>query len=360
MSLVETAQLTHMNEILASNIPSEDLRLRPNLLVEANLANIPWVNFDRTKKAEKGDGSIFRYKQKIDDTLMSCTVAVTIPKKEMDGKLISDTLPTQFDHDVFFCITDLWDEQGRNSNGEVIFRVVDICKRLQISLDSGKNYKLIRTAIDRLSRVVITSKNAFYNAENNIRVDTVVDLMKSEMLSSSDRKIDRVKAILSNQILKNLKRNYSTQINRRIYQDLENGFSKRIFNIVSTQSQQKTAPPRYYDFELFNLAELLPMKGVKHVSKIKDRLSRTINEFKEKNIYECHYIKQSKNSEILRLIPLEKPLDLLDIYAVPTFLGLMFEVYGESLEETLSVSKEAIAQHVNKEHRTLTLEGGTL
>jgi len=333
-----------------------DLRLRPFFLVEANLASLPWVDFDRNHRNGKSDGHVFRYQEIVDGTILTCTVTVAMPKVVRNGELVQDTLPTQFDHDVYFCITDLWDEQGRPADVVVFFRVGDICKRLQINTDSGKNYEMVKSAINRLSRVVITSQNAFYSADENTRIEAVIDLMKSVTVTNQKRKIDLVKVELSAKVLANLNKNHTAKINRVMYQRLEHGFSKRLFNLVTTR-EQINKERGVFDFELFNLAEILPIKGAKYVSEIKNRLRRAVKELQTKNIFFCEFIRQSKNHEVLRLIPVEKSVELIGSDSVLRFTGMIYEIYGKSIEDILQVPNQAIFQYLKKNTRVIELEG---
>src|SRR5689334_18554211 len=95
----------------SANEKKEDLSLRPFLYVEANLSTIPWVQFGRNLKSETKDKVVFKYSTLVSKGLLKCSVVVSMADFGLDDgePKRGNSLPTQFDHDVYLCIMDLWD-----------------------------------------------------------------------------------------------------------------------------------------------------------------------------------------------------------------------------------------------------------
>ena len=353
----------------AANEKKEDLSLRPFLYVEANLSTIPWVQFGRNLKSEAKDKVVFKYSTLMNKGLLKCSVIVSMADFGLDDgePKRGSSLPTQFDHDVYLCIMDLWDEQGRSPEGKICFRVSDICKRLLIN-GSGKNYQLVKDSIQKLLNVRIHSDKAFYSASSSERITATFSLFDGKIhevtRSRNGRKANQnrakiegtVELSLSNVILENLMNNYATKLTRIVYQHLSNGFAKKLFSLVA-HKEQIDQERRSFDFDPFYLADILPITGVKHLSTIKVRLKPALEELKEKKLFQYEYITQGKN-EVLRLIPVHEEKDFVGTSAVGRFLGQIYEVYnGKDLTKVLDISQEAIVGSLERDNRVKKLNG---
>jgi hypothetical protein len=324
---------------------------RPHINTEANLAVIPWV-VARTKKGNQNE-ILFKYSEVKEGTVVHKKVLVSMASKEKDGKPIRETLPTQFDHDVFSCVVDLWHEQGRSRDGRVEFRTVDVCRHLLIDHKSGENRRSVNASLNRLSRLTIESSNAFYSATMKKRVNKTFGLfsLQSESEGAIRTSPNRTHTVFLDQIiLENLSHNYSLQLNRISYQKLKNFYSKRIFNLVAHQEQIEGHRERF-DFDVFYLAEFLPISGARHVAKIKERLAISLKELTEKGIFTYEYVSQPK-SEILRLYSEFKSPDFLDDADAKKFVGVIYECYKVQIEEVLKLNEEDISNLVRKDKRT--------
>lgn len=358
---------------IAENISEkkEDLSLRPFLYVEANLATIPWVQFGRNLKSEAKDKVIFRYSTLVNGGLLKCSVIVSMADFRLEDKKPEkqrgSILPTQFDHDVYMCVMDLWDEQGRSPEGKICFRITDICKRLLVN-GSGKNYQLIKDSIQRLLNVRIHSDKAFYSTSASERITATFSLFDGKIhevvRSKNGQKTTRskgkaegtVELNLSRVILDNLKNNYATKLTRIVYQHLNNGFAKKLFSLVA-HKEQIDHERRSFDFDPFYLADILPITGVKHLSTIKVRLKPALEELKEKKLFHYEYITQDQN-EVLRLIPVHEEKDYIGSSALKKFLGNIYEAYkGKDLTEVLGISEDAILGYLEKDDRVKKING---
>lgn len=322
---------------------------RSFILGEANLIYLPWVSFQKAHRKQASSSITFRFQEVVDEVLMNAVISVSSGSIVLDGEVIPPNLPSQFDHDVLLSITDLWDTQGQSPDGKVEFKVVDILRSLKISERSGGNRKLVKVAILRLSSVTFASENAFYSAKENRRITDTFNILSSS-ISEKNEHIDKITVWLSQPILNNLKRKYVTKIDRPAYEQLNNCYAKRLFNIVTHAQQVNSDSKDSYEFELNLLAQILPIKGAEQPSKIKERLRAGLEELEAKKILYFEYLqrKDGQNRNFLRLIPLTKKKDFLTANDLKRFLGAIYETYGCHLDTVIRISERQIKNYIAK------------
>jgi hypothetical protein len=162
---------------------------------------------------------------------------------------------------------------------------------------------------------------------------------------------------LSKYILRNMLSNYQGIISRKTYQSLEIGFAQRLFSLYQYRSQfggQKNC----VDFELMDLATILPMSGKLYPSIVKDRLKNPLKELSDRKILKHEYIK-ALNKTILRLTPfhLEKE-HLNSISSAQRFLNLCRDVYKTDLLSEFDLNEEGFLSILKKYAREIECQGG--
>ncbi len=325
----------------------EDLQTRPNFSVEANFMFLPIFSFD--KKASDKRSKITHSVPILKNGVVTTSVlSVATSEIIRDGKSINPGLPGAFDMQILFCLMDLWDEQGRNPDGVVRFRLTTICKRLNLSI-SGRTYADMKFSIKKLAVTKVESVMSFFSQEKAAYMNTIVGILDHpEFISAKTQKgsDDTCQVTLSKYILKNLLNNFTAQINRKIYQALGNGFSQRLLSLFLYR--QQVHRDEYVEFELMDLAQILPMSGKLFPSKVKERLQTALNELTEKRVLKHEFIKVS-GKNFLRLSSFEEPKDyLVGPERISKFKHMAEFVYGIDPFHYFEIADEMIEKMLSK------------
>ncbi len=336
-----------------------DLIKRPDFIVEANFLNIPIFKFDKNQRGKKNNFAINHIVERIDDkSTVTRKVVVSVAPGESAGKEKEDRLPGAFDHDVWLVLMDLWDEQGRADNGKVYFKIGDICRRLTIDFTSGNNLKRVVSSISRLKRTIIESKNAYYSMETSKYVSHSVNLLDSaytETKKGKSRKIDDLcYVVISKFVLDNLKRDYTAKINRRLYQQLSLGFSKRISNLITYRKQVKNEYGSF-DFALDELASKLPISGKAYPSKVLERLRPTIKELEKKGLFSCEVI-DVNGEKYIRFVPLHNEDALMGAENIKRFSAMVKEVYKVNINEFFDLEDDDLETLIKKYDKEIQIK----
>ncbi len=355
LPIEETAQLPEL--IVKGYL--DDLNSRPNFSVEANFMFLPIASYDRhsSSKLSKVTHSVPILK---DGAVITTTLSITSAEvfdKDL-GMNVPMGLPGSFDMQLLFCLMDLWDEQGRPEDGKVHFRLATICRRLNVAI-SGRTYSEIQKSIYKLASTHLTSVSSFYSEAKAGYVNTMVDILKTpEFASLKTRKSseDTCSVKLSDFILSNLEKNYSGKISRKVYQSLDIGFSQRLFTLFQYKFQVHR-DREYVDFELMDLAALLPMSGKLFPSKVKDRLTSALTELNEKKVLKHDFIKVG-NKTVLRLRPFDLPADyLLGKEKVSKFLALAKSIYNIDPLKFFGMEEDVLKNLVEKNPKEIEFSG---
>lgn len=337
----------------------EDLQNRPNFSVEANFMFLPIFSFD--KKASDKRSKITHSVPILKNGIVTTNIlSVATSEIIRDGKSVNPGLPSAFDMQILFCLMDLWDEQGRHPDGIVRFRLATICKRLNLSV-SGRTYADMKFSIKKLAVTKVESINSFFSQEKAGYMNTIVGILDNpEFLSAknSHGSDDMCQVTLSKYILKNLINNYTAQINRKIYQGLNNGFSQRLLSLFLYR-QQIHQDRDYVEFDLMDLAQILPMSGKLYPSTVKDRLQTALAELEDKKVLKHEFIKVS-NKTFIRFSSFEKPKDhLVGINRLSRYISMSEFVYGVNSLDLFEISSDIAPKLVEKYMSELEFSGRT-
>lgn len=330
-----------------------DLAQRPTWRVEANFMVLPIFCFDK-KGAGKESATLIRSLPDVrDGTVVTRQLVVSTGQREVGGKIVKDSRPGAFDMSVLFCLMDLWDEQGRPNDGVINFRLSTVCNRLKLT-DAGKNYEAIKNSILRLSRTKIESKNAFFSKDQAKYLTLSMAILDDAAVaaSSAGQAKGGCSVKIGRHILQNLVQNYTAKINRQIYQQLEVAFSQRLLCLILFR-QQMLQDVGVVDFELMDLAEMLPMSGKLYPSTIMNRLKTALSELADQKLFKHEFIRVA-TKHVLRLMPFEQPKEfLVGTVAVDRFAQLIERVYKKPFSELSGISVEALRQQVDRDFRTV-------
>jgi hypothetical protein len=334
-----------------------DVANRPNFSVEANFMLLPIFSFDK-KQTDKSGRITHSVPVLKNGTVIKSKISVSTAETEKNGKLVREGLPGSFDMQVLFCLMDLWDEQGRAENGVVNFRLNTVCTRLKMN-DSGRSYEQIKNSIKKLCVTKIESTNAYYSEDRADYISMMMNILDDATIVSSrgSTKVqDACSVKIGRHILTNLLKSYTATINRKIYQQLDVGFAQRILCLVLFK-QQIENEAGVIDFELMDLASLIPISGKLYPSTIMSRLEKALSELEEKKVYRHEYLKSGK-SHVLRLIPFEQPENfLLGSGHLERFNKMVRAVYKTDLMESLQMTDEALERKLDKDQKVIEYGG---
>ena len=333
----------------------EDLEVRPNFSVEANFMFLPIFSFDRhlSNQRSKITHSI---PIKQNGAVSTSTLSISTAEVFSDGKSINPGLPGSFDMQVLFCLMDLWDEQGKSVDGLVKFNLITILRRLNLT-KSGRTFSEIRNSIKKLTATKLQSVNAFYSSERATFIDATAGILESHEFIShkagAGKSAELCQVTLSKFILKNLLNNYQGRIDRKLYQSLDNGFAQRLFSIFQYRIQFQKERTNV-DFELMDLAAILPMSGKLYPSKIKDRLQSALTELNDKMVLKHEFIKVGSRT-VLRLNPFNKPKVFLDSEdAINLFVLQCEKVYKTNPIQYFEIDQEVFKRLVLKYSKNIS------
>ena len=335
----------------------KDLAQRPTWRVEANFMVLPIFCFDK-KGASKESATLIRSLPDVQDgTVVTRQLVVSTGQREVGGKIVKDQRPGAFDMGVLFCLMDLWDEQGRPENGVINFRLSTVCNRLKLT-DAGKNYEAIKNSVLRLSRTKIESKNAFFSKDQAKYLTLSMAILDDAAVAASSAGQARggCSVKIGRHILNNLVQNYTAKINRQIYQQLEVAFSQRLLCLILFR-QQMLHDLKVVDFELMDLAEMLPMSGKLYPSTIMNRLKTALAELEEQKLFKHEFIRVG-TKHVLRLIPFEQPEDfLVGTAEVDRFIRLIECVYKKPFTELSGITADALRRQVERDYKIVEWGG---
>lgn len=334
-----------------------DEQKRPSWSVEANFMVLPIFTFDK-KQAEKSGRIVHSVPIVKDGTVFTSKLVISATGVEKDGKIVKDSLPGAFDMQVLFCLMDMWDEQGRPESGQVLFRLNTVCTRLKMN-DSGRSFEQIKNSIYKLRFTAIESTKAFYSADKSAHVSVPISMIADYAIAThrgNTKSQDSCMAVLGQHILSNLVKNYTAKINRKIYQQLDVGFAQRILCLVLFR-QQIENETGVIDFELNELASLIPISGKLYPSTIMSRLEKALEELLENKVFKHEYIKVGK-THVLRLTPFEQPENyLLGSGNISKFLIMVEKVYNKTLFDLIGYTPESLERRLDKDTKTSEYSG---
>ena len=333
----------------------QEISIRPAFFVESNFVYLPIFSFDK-KHSEKNSRITHTVPVSINGSLVTTTFSVATSDILDGGKLISPGLPGAFDMQILFALMDIWDEQGRSDDGLIKFKLNDIRKKLDFS-DSGKIYSDIRSSVKKLSNTKINSNKAFFSAERAVHVDSTIGILNDPVFvdsKSSGNKDEFCTVFLSKHIISNLLKNYTTKVSRTLFHKLEIGFSQRILSLILFRQQNLHESSNFVDYDLMELATMLPMAGKLFPSTIKDRLKAALEELKEKKIFNHEFHKIGKN-HFIRFIPVMATEDsLVGSGYTKDVLKMIKYVHGIDITKAFQISEDVISREVEQNGRVFT------
>lgn len=198
-------------------------------------------------------------------------------------------LPGSFDLDVFNAMMRIYlKHRDVYKKNEVHFTVYEIAKELGIIL-SGELVNRIRDSLLRMSHTILDFENTFYiEKEKLTRVVHLIGNLNYYEKKKGNRVINMVKAILDDEVVGSIERNYFKLIDFGTYKSLPPGLPRRLYEYLEKKKYQKDR----FEIGVKKLAERIPLK-TKKISQIKGYLDKAHGELVNQGVIDRWEYKQS-------------------------------------------------------------------
>ena len=198
--------------------------------------------------------------------------------------------PGLFDREVHKAIeqiiTELLGKEGEIKNPIPLGSLYNICKRMGINESAGKNYRMIKKALERIRTTAIKSVGTFYSKEGKQWVD--------DNFSLYDRIVFKGKELPNNEIadnnylflgswyLQNLNSFYIKPIDYDYLQSLKSKIASRLYEILGVKFYGlRDKRENFICYRYSKLCQLLPVTPHEYISLAKQQLDPGNNELKD-------------------------------------------------------------------------------
>ena len=198
--------------------------------------------------------------------------------------------PGLFDREVHKAIeqiiTELLKKEGKIKNPIPLGSLYNICRRMGINESAGKNYRMIKKALERIRTTAIKSVGTFYSKEGKQWVD--------DNFSLYDRIVFKGKELPNNEIadnnylflgswyLQNLNSFYIKPIDYDYLQSLKSKIASRLYEILGVKFYGlRDKRQNFICYRYSKLCQLLPVTPHEYISLAKQQLDPGNNELKE-------------------------------------------------------------------------------
>jgi hypothetical protein len=209
--------------------------------------------------------------------------------------------PGPFDRDVHKAIeqiiTETLREKGEIKNPIPLGSLYSICKRMGINQTAGKNYRMIKEALERIRATTIKSVGSFYSKEGKQWVDDNFSLyerivFKGKKLPDNKTSDDNY-LYLGSWYLQSLNSFYIKPIDYSYLQSLESKIASRLYEILGVKFYGlRNKKDSFLCYKYSKLCQLLPVTRQKYYSLAKQQLDPGNEELKNTG-----FISQFKWSE---------------------------------------------------------------
>jgi len=197
--------------------------------------------------------------------------------------------PGLFDREVHKAIeqiiTELLRKEGEIKNPIPLGSLYNICKRMGINESAGKNYRMIKKALERIRTTAIKSVGTFYSKEGKQWVD--------DNFSLYDRIVFKGKELPNNEIadnnylflgswyLQNINSFYIKPIDYDYLQSLKSKIASRLYEILGVKFYGlRNKRENFICYRYSKLCQLLPVTPHEYISLAKQQLDPGNNELK--------------------------------------------------------------------------------
>ena len=265
--------------------------------------------------------------------------------------------PGLFDREVHKAIeqiiTELLRKEGKIKNPIPLGSLYNICKRMGINESAGKNYRMIKKALERIRTTAIKSVGTFYSKEGKQWVD--------DNFSLYDRIVFKGKELPNNEIadnnylflgswyLQNLNSFYIKPIDYDYLQSLKSKIASRLYEILGVKFYGlRDKRENFICYRYSKLCQLLPVTPHEYISLAKQQLDPGNNELKETDfISKYEWSENGNKGWLIYYWPGERAKEEMRRAKTKIIGGQIEEYLSEAKEEVKLISKGR-ADLVNK------------
>lgn len=286
------------------------------------------------------------------------------------GKIEQDRVPGDFEKKVFYAIVSIWVTNGKPADGVVHFSIGKLIEQLGLST-GGKNYKMVKEAISRISRSTIKIEGSYVSAPD-FRKDTREFSLFADCQESQSRRgrkslngnveTDFYRIRLNTAIVSNMIHDYSIVIQVKDYTSASSKYYRRLVDIIEFEFQKGSGiGQEKIEFLLSQLAKNLPLEGeASNVSTILKRLAASLRELGELGGYRYEVTKVGNNA-ILTIYSKHHTRKLIEHKSfeeeIREYGSLHERLFSSPLHLTLGESEKAVFDFLNADDARMSFEG---
>ncbi|PKP61336.1 hypothetical protein CVT91_03425 [Candidatus Atribacteria bacterium HGW-Atribacteria-1] len=198
--------------------------------------------------------------------------------------------PGPFDREVHKAaeqiISEILKEKGEIKNPIPLGSLYNICKRMGINETAGKNYRMVKEALERIRATTIKSVGTFYSKEGKQWVDDNFSLydrivFKGKKLLNSEIADDNY-LFLGSWYLQSLNSFYIKPIDYTYLQSLNSKIASRLYEILGVKFYGlRNKRQNYICYRYSKLCQLLPVIPHEYISLAKQQLDPGNDELKD-------------------------------------------------------------------------------
>jgi hypothetical protein len=204
-------------------------------------------------------------------------------------------LPGRFDQDVYFALLQLIDRKGLPQDRWLRFSLYELVEIMGKG-HSGRDYRRIKEALQRLATTTIESENAFYQRGTKDYYNGTFSLLSEVRFAEhadEGGKFDRNWVLLSSHFVDSYKANYLKHLDAAFYWSLSSPIAKRLYRLIDKKRNGRSA----WEMELFSLRDKIPLSNYKYASKIKEKLKPAHTELVSKQFLDSVEYRSSGEGE---------------------------------------------------------------
>ncbi len=189
-------------------------------------------------------------------------------------------LPGRFDYDVYSAVLELLEIRGgMPEEGTLSFSLHELILIMGIE-PSGRTYEEVKRSLRRIAATVLESDNAFWSRGQQRHISDTFNLWNVRFDSVSDKNGtgSRHEIEFGKLFRRSFEEHYLRGLDIEFFWDLDSPVAKRLYRLVDLKRDGAS----YWETDLFDLQERIPLGPYGYVSKIKEKLKAAHEELQEK------------------------------------------------------------------------------
>jgi plasmid replication initiation protein len=204
-------------------------------------------------------------------------------------------LPTAADEEVYVALMKLLRDNGFQER-TVRFRIADLLRTMN-STTGKRDYERVGTALDRLTGVMIRSRNAFWDHQQKRHVTEAFHLLESYRLNTGSGNRALSEVTFSEFLFASIRSGYVKNLDIRFYFQLTTPLARRLYRLLDKHRYRGLI----YEIEVWRFAAKLPVQD-SYLSQLKRRLAPVFEELIQRGyLVSATYRPGAEGKTILRI-----------------------------------------------------------